>query len=460
MAKLKFEPESKPKEEAPPLYESDESIFRRAKERIDEDALAVSPVYRVKNLQTAADLLSQIDGYPGARELREKCLVLLEAAQEEKKGQDYDLALIHVKEAKEEQEFHRAEEEFRRLPGFRDADRMAGECRARAAGINRRFQIRRAATIAVIVLAALFIFWCVKQRYMAYLGAKIEGIGGQYYSAFSRFSKLEGVFDAEGQAEKYYELYLRQREGEEKKDLPAAQTGDTVSFAGAEWLVLQRDGGVLLMIAADPADGSPYLNAANDTDQGYRDAAAGTLYEETEGGSAKTEPQSAPPETETDVRKAAETETDAREAAETDADAPAAAGAQDTDDTEDVTWETCSLRRYLNEDILQARFTALEQSAMESMAVVPSDNPKYGTKGGSETADKIRIPDIRDLERYPAITANLGTAAWLCTPGHDGSSACYVTQDGMVMLYGDDVRDTELSVCPVIRVSTDRLSED
>lgn len=56
---------------------------------------------------------------------------------------------------------------------------------------------------------------------------------------------------------------------------------------------------------------------------------------------------------------------------------------------EDVTWETCTLRQWLNSTFLDAAFDAEEQSAIKTTTVVNEDNISFGTAGGNTTSDKI-----------------------------------------------------------------------
>lgn len=55
----------------------------------------------------------------------------------------------------------------------------------------------------------------------------------------------------------------------------------------------------------------------------------------------------------------------------------------------DVTWETCTLRSWLNNDFYNTAFNAAEQAKIKTSAVVNEDNPWYGTDGGNNTADKV-----------------------------------------------------------------------
>lgn len=56
---------------------------------------------------------------------------------------------------------------------------------------------------------------------------------------------------------------------------------------------------------------------------------------------------------------------------------------------EDVTWETCTLRKWLNNTFLDAAFDAEEQSAIKTTNVVNEDNIDWGTEGGNATSDQI-----------------------------------------------------------------------
>ena len=54
-----------------------------------------------------------------------------------------------------------------------------------------------------------------------------------------------------------------------------------------------------------------------------------------------------------------------------------------------VTWETCTLRTWLNGTFINNAFSTEEQSAIKMTTVVNEDNIKYGTSGGNTTSDKI-----------------------------------------------------------------------
>ena len=68
--------------------------------------------------------------------------------------------------------------------------------------------------------------------------------------------------------------------------------------------------------------------------------------------------------------------------------------------TEEVTWETCSLRTWLNEDFYNTAFTPDEQAKINTTTVINADNSYYGTSGGNDTEDKIFCLSIDEVLKY------------------------------------------------------------
>ncbi len=54
-----------------------------------------------------------------------------------------------------------------------------------------------------------------------------------------------------------------------------------------------------------------------------------------------------------------------------------------------VTWETCTLRTWLNNDFYSTAFSSAEQAAIETSAIVNEDNSLNDTDGGNNTSDKL-----------------------------------------------------------------------
>ncbi len=54
-----------------------------------------------------------------------------------------------------------------------------------------------------------------------------------------------------------------------------------------------------------------------------------------------------------------------------------------------VTWETCTMRSWLNNDFYNTAFNVTEQAKIKTSTVVNEDNPWYGNDGGNNTSDKL-----------------------------------------------------------------------
>ena len=66
----------------------------------------------------------------------------------------------------------------------------------------------------------------------------------------------------------------------------------------------------------------------------------------------------------------------------------------------DVTWETCSLRKWLNNDFKNEAFTVAEQAKIPTVNIANKNNPRWGTAGGNNTNDQIFILSWEEVESY------------------------------------------------------------
>lgn len=65
-----------------------------------------------------------------------------------------------------------------------------------------------------------------------------------------------------------------------------------------------------------------------------------------------------------------------------------------------ITWEICSLRKWLNADFINVAFSAEEQSKIQSTTVSADKNPKYGSNPGNATTDKVFSLSINEVNKY------------------------------------------------------------
>jgi len=140
-----------------------------------------------------------------------------------------------------------------------------------------------------------------------------------------------------------------------------------------------------------------------------------------------------------------------------------------------VTWETCTLRQYLNNEFLQ-KFTGEERGKIIETWIINPDNLWYGAWGGYDTTDKIFLLSLEEVDRYfgnsgdyqqkrrkksengkwiaddngwslsnahdsdrQAKFNNEACWWWLRSPGLLSNSAARVTGDGSVSVSGNDV---------------------
>ena len=139
----------------------------------------------------------------------------------------------------------------------------------------------------------------------------------------------------------------------------------------------------------------------------------------------------------------------------------------------DVTWGTCSLRKWLNGPFLDA-FRAEERNRILETAMTADPNPSYSTSPGNNTSDKVFLLSITEVNRYfgsdearicaPTEYAKAqrvwmsssdptgGRAAcwWLRTPGSLSDHAALVHGDGAVEIEGRAVYNILGGVRPAV----------
>ncbi|MBN1778057.1 MAG: peptidoglycan-binding protein, partial [Clostridiales bacterium] len=67
---------------------------------------------------------------------------------------------------------------------------------------------------------------------------------------------------------------------------------------------------------------------------------------------------------------------------------------------EAVTWESATLRTWLNNDFLNTAFTEQEREVIITSVISNEDNPEYGTDGGPDTQDRVFLLSLAEAEEY------------------------------------------------------------
>ncbi|MCR5150245.1 MAG: DUF6273 domain-containing protein [Clostridiales bacterium] len=140
-----------------------------------------------------------------------------------------------------------------------------------------------------------------------------------------------------------------------------------------------------------------------------------------------------------------------------------------------VTWETCSLRKWLNETFINEAFNKGEQTILAETKVTADANPSYSTSPGNETKDKVFLLSINEAKKYfssdddrmcvptayaikqGAYTSSSYTKGgkatcwwWLRSPGYDTNYAARVNYDGDIYNLGYRVYTSYDCVRPVL----------
>ncbi len=129
----------------------------------------------------------------------------------------------------------------------------------------------------------------------------------------------------------------------------------------------------------------------------------------------------------------------------------------------DVTWENCTLRKWLNNDFINSAFSADEKGMISTATLFTNSNPTYGTNSGNATKDKIFLLDITEAYKYFSYgskrqceTTDYATEQgascwwWLRSPGISPDYAACVDSTGQISNYGRDVGSGITAVRPAM----------
>ncbi len=117
----------------------------------------------------------------------------------------------------------------------------------------------------------------------------------------------------------------------------------------------------------------------------------------------------------------------------------------------DVTWETCTLREWLNGDFYSDAFTEEEKKRILLTEVRNEDNPRWNTPGGNDTEDRVFLLSLREAEEWlTQIERRNGAWWWLRSPGYRPNFAADVSYGGDFYDDGRLVTISDYAVCPAL----------
>ena len=143
----------------------------------------------------------------------------------------------------------------------------------------------------------------------------------------------------------------------------------------------------------------------------------------------------------------------------------------------DITWEDCSLRKWLNETFYNEAFGEAHKKLIVKSTVSADKNPDYSISPGNNTTDNVFLLSIKEVNKYfggNSARQCQGTACcyahgaekgdngnclwWLRSPGQYSFCAAAVGFDGSVNKSGYGVDHDYIAVRPALWINLDDVS--
>lgn len=370
-----------------------------------------------------AELFKSISGFRDADALAAQCL-------EKAEGCRKDALYTYAKSRMTGWNTASCEEAiaiFKTIPGWRDADSQIYACQKRIEEIKAKNeknekQLKRVVAITVPIICVCIAFVIVLTTVIIpsikYSSALNLYNTGKYDEAITAFKNLNGYKDSETQIEK---CYIGKYGEETYNRIQNIKVGDTYTFGAYEQDNITSNGKEAIEWTVLDKDGMSLLLVSK---QALDCQQYNTSYT-------------------------------------------------------DVTWENCSLRKWLNDSFFNAAFSEEEKVLIQSTTVSADKNPQYSTDPGTATTDKVFLLSINEAEKYfnsdearkcaptayakarGALTSDdyktpSGAATcwwWLRSPGSSQKHAATVYTSGSIDYYGDNVGYDFYCVRPALWIS-------
>ena len=137
-----------------------------------------------------------------------------------------------------------------------------------------------------------------------------------------------------------------------------------------------------------------------------------------------------------------------------------------------ITWENCSLRKWLNKEFYQRAFSSKEQSRINKTECLNIPNRVTGLGGSEITEDKVFLLNVHEAELYfgqfqdkaeRAIAKDSNGVVyswWLRSPGLYGNQAAFIDTSGYLSDLGDYVDIDTYGVRPAMWISKKAVEEE
>lgn len=375
------------------VYETQESLYQRAVQKMEADELIVQYEYKVQNYLKAAEMFEEVGEYEDAPQKAAECRRLAEKTKEDEKARRYNVAVYQMENAKTVKGFEKAEKLFEEAGEYKDSQARITQCRDKAEALNRRRKVKRVIKTVIAIAVIIVVIFAIKASPIPSIvaelaGMKIEDPRTAVVPQETEAASPETEVQTPQEQPQETETQSPQEQPQENVSLADAQPGDQVSFGNHVWYVLDRNGDELKMIMFQAEKFEEFRHTPFNAEQ------------------------------------------------------------------TDVDWERSSLREWMNSAFLEENFSEEERAKILQVSVVNEDNPEYGTDGGNDTQDYAYLLSGEEVEQYKDILSHIRMNMWLRTPGNSPDTASFMSSTTTVMYYGYPVSDTNFYTCPVIHVST------
>ena len=420
------------------LTESNEQICRRNAKAVYDRAVEIAKnATSMAEFQNAANMFASIEQFEDAAEKREECQQSAEkcrlAIVEADKERAYNVAMEHMRWNRYAEALRRLEE----ITGWKDADEQAAICKKKIAEQKevwkKKIKILIPILAAVVILIILFVKLAVPkiERNNALNQAMALIESGDYdagYAILEELGENETI-----QSNKYDRAIKLIDSGDYQTAYTLLQN---LSYKDStEKLQSIKP---LLLAKANPGDTVFFGEYEQDKDisNGKEDIAWLVLAKENN-----------------KIFVISEKALDCQP--------------YNIEQYANVTWETCTLRKWLNTDFINSAFSSDEKAKISTVTVSADKNPKYGTDPGNATQDQVFLLSITEANKYfdydnirtcrltdyAAAKTSTGWYWWLRSPGDYHGLAAYVNFDGSVSNDGYIVSNSSVAVRPAMWIS-------
>lgn len=420
------------------LTEANEQICRRnAKAVYDRAAEIAKNATSMAEFQNAANMFASIEQFEDAAEKREECqqsaekcrLAIVEAGKE----RAYNVAMEHMRWNRYAEALRRLEE----ITGWKDADEQAAICKKKIAEQKevwkKKIKILIPILAAVVILIILFVKLAVPkiERNNALNQAMALIESGDYDAGYAI---LEELGENETIQSNKYDRAIKLIDSGDYRAAYVLLSGLAYKDSAEKLQSIKP----LLLAKANPGDTVFFGEYEQDKDisNGKEDIAWLVLAKENN-----------------KIFVISEKALDCQP--------------YNIEPNVNVTWETCTLRKWLNTDFINSTFSSDEKAKIPTVTVSADKNPKYGTDPGNATQDQVFLLSITEANKYfdydnirtcrltdyAAAKTSTGWYWWLRSPGDYHGLAAYVNFDGSVSNGGYIVSDSNTAVRPAMWIS-------